>query len=134
MHGVQVLSVLVRYIVESNDESMAILGVSLLQQLVQAAVTQTDDKGWDCIVTAFQNGCSFDSLQRLLSDEVARYSSSCYSHLPGLQVTAYCIAEEHLMPACAVFAPETVYNMACIKALTAFGHRLVRKLHFDTAL
>ena len=66
--AVQVLSILVRYIVESNDESMAVLGVSLLQQLMQSAVAQIDTKGWDCIVDAFQSGCSFASLETLLSD------------------------------------------------------------------
>ncbi len=68
----QVLSLLVRYIVESNDESMALLGVSLLQQLVQSALTQINDKGWECMVSAFQQGCSFHSLETLLSDQSAR--------------------------------------------------------------
>ena len=72
MHTTQVLSLLVRYVVESNDESMALLGVSLLQQLVQSAVTHVDDKGWECIVGAFQQGCSFHSLETLLSDPPAR--------------------------------------------------------------
>ena len=66
------LSLLVRYIVDSNDESMALLGVSLLQQLGQAAVTHIDDQGWDCIVRAFHKGCSFDSLRALLSDQPSR--------------------------------------------------------------
>ncbi|DBA73285.1 hypothetical protein WJX77_003623 [Trebouxia sp. C0004] len=77
----QVLSLLVRYIVESNDESMALLGVSLLQQLVQSAVTQVNDKGWECIVGAFQQGCSFHSLETLLSDQSPRDSS------PGQSMT-----------------------------------------------
>lgn len=64
----QVLSILVRYIVESNDESMAMLGVSLLQQLMQAAVTHIDAEGWERAVDAFQDGCSFASLETLLSD------------------------------------------------------------------
>ncbi len=68
----QVLSLLVRYIVESNDERMALLGVSLLQQLVQSAVMQVNDKGWQYIVSAFQQGCSFHSLETLLSDQPAR--------------------------------------------------------------
>lgn len=68
----QMLSLLVRYIVDSNDESIALLGVSLLQQLVQAAVMHIDDQGWDCIVGAFQKGCSFDSLRALLSDQPSR--------------------------------------------------------------
>jgi len=68
----QVLSLLVRYIVESNDENMALLGVSLLQQLVQSAVTQVNDKGWEHIVSAFQQGCSFHSLETLLSDQSTR--------------------------------------------------------------
>ena len=57
---------------ESNDESMALLGVSLLQQLVQSAVTQINDKGWEYIVGAFQQGCSFHSLETLLSDQPVR--------------------------------------------------------------
>ena len=68
----QVLSLSVRYIVESNDERMALLGVSLLQQLVQSAVMQVNDKGWEYIVSAFQQGCSFHSLETLLSDQPAR--------------------------------------------------------------
>ena len=62
-----------RYIVESNDESMALLGVNLLQQLVQAALSQLDDKGWQHVVDAFQQGCSFDTLASLLSDQNGRY-------------------------------------------------------------
>ena len=64
----QVLSMLVRYIVESNDESMALLGVSLLQQLMQAAAPHIDAEGWEQAVDAFQRGCSFSSLEALLSD------------------------------------------------------------------
>jgi len=51
---------------------MALLGVSLLQQLVQSAVTQINDKGWECIVSALQQGCSFHSLETLLADQSAR--------------------------------------------------------------
>lgn len=79
----QVLSLLVRYIVESNDESMALLGVSLLQQLVQSAVTQINDKGWEYIVGAFQQGCSFHSLETLLSDQPVRDSSQGQSLIIG---------------------------------------------------
>ncbi|KAL0043362.1 hypothetical protein WJX79_002614 [Trebouxia sp. C0005] len=79
----QVLSLLVRYIVESNDESMALLGVSLLQQLVQSAVTQINDKGWEYIVGAFQQGCSFHSLETLLSDQSTRESSQGQSLVIG---------------------------------------------------
>lgn len=64
---------LVRYIIESNDESMALLGVSLLQQLMQAAAPRIDAEGWDQAVDAFQRGCSFSSLETLLSD---RYNAS----------------------------------------------------------
>lgn len=64
----QVLSILVRYVVESNDESMAMLGVSLLQQLMQSVAATVDAQGWDCIVDAFQQGCNFSSLESLLSD------------------------------------------------------------------
>lgn len=64
----QVLSILVRYIVESNDESMAVLGVSLLQELMQAAVTHLDAEGWERAVDAFETGCSFSSLETLLAD------------------------------------------------------------------
>ena len=64
----QVLLILMRYIVESNDESMALLGVGLLQQLMQSAVAQLDAQGWEYVVDAFQEGCSFSSLQTLLSD------------------------------------------------------------------
>ena len=64
----QVLSMLVHYIVESNDESMALLGVSLLQQLMQAAGPHIDAEGWEQAVDAFQRGCSFSSLETLLSD------------------------------------------------------------------
>lgn len=64
----QVLSILVRYIVESNDESMAVLGVSLLQELMQAAVTHLDAEGWERAVDAFETGCSFSSLATLLAD------------------------------------------------------------------
>ena len=76
----QVLSFLVRYIVESNDESMALLGVSLLQQLVQAAATEADDKGWDCIISAFQSSCSFNTLESLLSDPPARSDNRLFVH------------------------------------------------------
>ena len=72
----QVLSFLVRYIVESNDESMALLGVDLLQQLVQAAISQLDDKGWQHVVDAFQQGCNFDTLASLLSHQDGRYIAS----------------------------------------------------------
>ena len=65
----QVLSVLVRYIVESNDELMAVLGVSLLQQLTEAAVPELDEAGWLAITAAFKKACSFDSLQKLLANE-----------------------------------------------------------------
>jgi hypothetical protein len=51
---------------------MALLGVSLLQQLVQSAVTQINDKGWECIISALQQGCSFHSLETLLADQSAR--------------------------------------------------------------
>ena len=68
----QVLGVVVRYIVESNDENMALLGVSLLQELVQGAAPHLDDQGWQCIVKAFHTGCSFDSLEKLLSDHPDR--------------------------------------------------------------
>ena len=67
--SVQVLSVLVRYIVKSNDELMAVLGVSLLQQLTEAAVTELDETGWLAITAAFKKACSFDSLQKLLANE-----------------------------------------------------------------
>ena len=65
----QVLSCLVGYIVESNDESMALLGVSLMQQLVRSAIGQLDNEGWQHIVDAFQQGCSFQSLASLLSNQ-----------------------------------------------------------------
>lgn len=78
----QSLSFVVRYIVESNDESMALLGVSLLQQLVQAGIGQVDEEGWQHIVDAFQQGCSFDTLASLLSDQSARWLSSiCFAVL-----------------------------------------------------
>ena len=66
--ALQVLSILVRYIVESNDESMAVLGVSLLQELMLAAVTHIDAEGWERAVDAFERGCSFSSLESLLAD------------------------------------------------------------------
>lgn len=64
----QVLSILVGYIVESNDESMAVLGVSLLQQLMQAAVGHIDAEGWERAVDAFESGCSFSSFETLFAD------------------------------------------------------------------
>ena len=66
--ALQVLSILVRYIVESNDESMAVLGVSLLQELMLAAVTRIDAEGWERAVDAFERGCSFSSWESLLAD------------------------------------------------------------------
>ncbi|KAL3134912.1 hypothetical protein ABBQ32_007876 [Trebouxia sp. C0010 RCD-2024] len=76
----QVLSILVRYIVESNDESMAVLGVSLLQELMQAAVTHLDAEGWERAVDAFETGCSFSSLETLLAD---RPSSESHNVIVG---------------------------------------------------
>lgn len=79
------LSILVRYIVESDDESMSLLGVSLLQQLMQTAASHIDAEGWEQAVDAFQKGCSFSSLETLLSD---RYNASSLSEngnsLPSL--------------------------------------------------
>lgn len=70
------LSILVRYIVESDDESMTLLGVSLLQQLMQAAASHIDAEGWEQAVDAFQKGCSFSSLEMLLSDRYKAFSPS----------------------------------------------------------
>lgn len=53
---------------ESDDESITLLGVSLLQQLMQAAASHIDAEGWEQAVDAFQKGCSFSSLETLLSD------------------------------------------------------------------
>ena len=74
VYALQVLSCLVGYVVESNDESMALLGVSLMQQLAQSAIGQLDDEGWQYVVDAFQQGCSFESLASLLSNQQSRWA------------------------------------------------------------
>lgn len=68
----QVLLVLVRYVGESNDELMAVLGVSLLQQLAQEAVPVLDEAGWLAVADAFAKACSFENLQSLLGNESLR--------------------------------------------------------------
>lgn len=69
LNPMQVLSVLVGYVVESNDELMAVLGVSLMQQLTEAATAELDEPGWLAITAAFKKACSFESLRRLLANE-----------------------------------------------------------------
>ena len=56
----------------SNDELMAVLGVSLLQQLTEEAVPVLDEAGWLAVADAFAKACSFENLQSLLGGDTLR--------------------------------------------------------------
>ena len=66
----QVLTLVVRYILQSEDEAMALLGVNLLQELVGQMAPAADEAAWQAIIAECRRACSARALLVLLAGDV----------------------------------------------------------------
>ncbi|KAK9804748.1 hypothetical protein WJX72_003264 [[Myrmecia] bisecta] len=99
----QLLSLLVRYIMQS-DEGMAVLGVQLLQQLVETLAARLDAAGWQVVLKSLSMAASADHLQSLINPAARVIKTEATSALvePDLALLAYVPTAPGLTPADAV--------------------------------
>ena len=64
------LTLVVRYILQSEDEAMALLGVNFLQELVGQMAPAADGAAWQAIITECRRACSARALLVLLAGDV----------------------------------------------------------------